>query len=391
MHEIFSSVILITGVGLLLCLAGVLGFSYKLTRSVRDLTTRFSDFTQLHHLLSTRIEDRGNQLETRLSDGLSQLHQELRQGLLSHTEVSRSNTEQQIKLVRESLQYLTGEVNKRLSDGFEKTTATFTDIVKRLALIDEAQKKITELSGNVVSLQEILTDKRSRGAFGEVQLSALVTNMIPQKHFSFQHTLSNGKRADCVLFLPEPTGTIAIDSKFPLENYQRFTDFALLEHERRVAEQLFKQDVKKHIQDVASKYILPKETADGAILFIPAEAVFATIHAEHPDLVEFAHRARVWMVSPTTLMAVLTTVRAVIKDEATREQVHMIQQHLIALAKDFARFQTRMDNLSKHISQVHLDVDDIQASAKKMTSRFQKIETVQLPGVPESSALEEIV
>ncbi|MSP53487.1 MAG: DNA recombination protein RmuC, partial [Gammaproteobacteria bacterium] len=195
------------------------------------------------------------------------------------------------------LQEISTQVEKRLSDGFEKTTATFQDILKRLVLIDEAQKRITELSTNVVSLQEVLADKRSRGAFGEVQLSALLRNVLPEDSFALQHTLSNNSRADCILFLPTPTGNIVIDSKFPLENYQRMLDNQASETERQLAARQFKQDIKKHIQDIATKYIIPGETGEGAMMFIPAEAVFAEIHAHHADLVSEAQKARVWLTS----------------------------------------------------------------------------------------------
>ncbi|OGT43809.1 MAG: recombinase RmuC [Gammaproteobacteria bacterium RIFCSPHIGHO2_12_FULL_40_19] len=280
--------------------------------------------------------------------------------------------------LREKLIDISNEVNKQLSTGFEKTTTTFLDVVKRLAIIDEAQKKITELSSNVVSLQEILSDKRSRGAFGEVQLSNLLHNMLPEKNFSLQHTLSNGKRADCLLFLPEPTGNIVIDAKFPLENYRKLQNPQLTDAEKKLIETQFRIDIKKHIQDIADKYIITNETADGAMLFIPAEAIFAEIHANYDDLVEFAHQKRVWLASPTTMMAILTTARAVLKDAATRQQIHIIQEHLVGLGKDFDRFQKRMDDLAKHISQANQDVELVHKSSQKLTSRFQKIEKVDI-------------
>ena len=281
------------------------------------------------------------------------------------------------QLTQEKLRDISQEVNRQLTTGFEKTTSTFTDVVKRLAIIDEAQKKITELSGNVVSLQEILSDKRSRGAFGEVQLSALLRNMLPEKHFSLQHTLSNGKRADCLLFLPEPTGNIVIDAKFPLENYRKLQN-ANNVSEKKQHEQQFRVDIKKHIQDIAEKYIIPTETTDGAMLFIPAEAIFAEIHANFEDLVAFAQEKHVWLASPTTMMAILTTARAVLKDAATRQQIHIIKEHLLGLGKDFERFQTRMDNLAQHIDQAHRDVGEVHISSQKLTSRFQKIERVEI-------------
>ena len=201
---------------------------------------------------------------------------------------------------------------------------------------------------------------------------------MPSEHFDLQHTLSNGKRVDCILFLPEPSGNIVIDAKFPLESYQRSTDLALSAEERRAGEQQFRVDIRKHIQDIAEKYIIPNETADGALMFIPAEAVFAEIHGHYPELVELSHKNKVWMVSPTTMMAILTTARAVIKDAATRKQVHIIQEHLIQLGKDFERFQMRMDNLAKHINQAQVDVEEVHKSSRKITSRFSSIEKVEL-------------
>jgi DNA recombination protein RmuC len=324
-----------------------------------------------------------------LQDSLMKGSQEVRQEVTLSLKKSSDDLSQRVeKLTLETdqrLKEISGQVEKRLSEGFEKTTATFTDIIKRLALIDEAQKKITELSANVVNLQEILADKRSRGAFGEMQLSALIHNMLPENSFAFQHTLSNGKRADCILFLPKPTGHIVIDAKFPLESYRRMTDISISQIERQQAEQQFRQDIRKHIQDIADKYILPGETSDGAVMFIPAEAIFSEIHAHCPDLVEISQRMHVWMVSPTTMMAILTTARAVIKDEVTRQQVHIIQDHLLHLAKDFERFRIRMDNLAKHIHQANEDVEQVHISAKKISGRFNQIEKVELDGHQEDT------
>lgn len=288
----------------------------------------------------------------------------------------------------ERLKDIAGQVDRRLADGFEKTTATFTDVLKRLALIDEAQKKITALSGEVVSLQQVLADKRSRGAFGEVQLAALVRNVLPAAHFALQHTLPNGRIADCALFLPAPTGTLAIDAKFPLESWRRMTDTQAGELERRQAERQFKLDIRKHIRDIAAKYIVPNVTADGAVMFIPAEAVFAEIQGQHPDLVDEAHAARVWLVSPTTLWAVLTTASAVLKDAATREQVDIIQHHLGHLGKDFERFRERMDALARHIAQANEDVQKVHVSARRIADRFGQIERVELDAPSGDDAVE---
>ncbi|PJD93684.1 MAG: DNA recombination protein RmuC [Legionella sp.] len=289
--------------------------------------------------------------------------------------------------IRTHLHALTQQVQHRLTEGFEKTSATFIDVVQRLALIDEAQKKITELSQHVVSLQDVLVDKRARGAFGEVQLASLIANVLPSSHYSLQYTLSNQKRADCILFLPEPNGNLVIDAKFPLETYQKLMNTNVMAVERKSLQQQFRQDLQKHIKDIAEKYIIPNETADGAVMFIPAEAIFAEVHTNYPEVIALSQRLKVWLVSPSTLMAVLTTARAVLKDDATRKQVHIIQKHLHSLADDFQRFEKRMDKLTKHIDLAHQDVNEVNTSAKKIAQRFQKIEAVELESAPESLEL----
>ena len=282
------------------------------------------------------------------------------------------------KTVDGRLEQIGGKVNERLDEGFKKTNETFVSVMARLATIDEAQKKIDGLTTNMVSLQELLGDKRSRGAFGEVQLEGLVRNIMPPQSYDMQHTLPNGTRADCVLMLPEPTGMVAVDAKFPLENYHRMFDAGLAESDKALAQRQFKSDIKKHVDDISSKYIIPGVTSDGAVMFVPAEAVFAEIHAHHPDVVDYAMQRRVWVVSPTTLMAVLNTARAVMKDVETRKQVHIIQDELGKLGKDFGRFDERMKKLAEHIRQANKDVDEVQISSRKITEQFAKIERVEL-------------
>ncbi len=281
------------------------------------------------------------------------------------------------KTVDGRLEQIGGKVNERLDEGFKKTNETFVSVMARLATIDEAQKKIDGLTTNVVSLQELLGDKRSRGAFGEVQLEGLVRNILSPQAYEMQYTLPNGSRADCVLKLPEPTGMVAVDSKFPLENYHRMFD-AASPAERLVAEKQFKADVKKHVDDISSKYIIPEVTSDGAVMFIPAEAVFAEIHAHHSDVVDYAMQRRVWIVSPTTLMAVLNTARAVMKDVETRKQVHIIKDELGKLGKEFGRFDERMKKLADHIRQAHEDAQDVRTTSQKISKRFISIEQVEL-------------
>ena len=359
---------------------------------------------KLQQALSTQLHQVHIELQQLYQTGQQSIHEKITQGHLSSQQLISETVQRQMSDVREQIGHsftqhasaltshlqslteeirthlhsLTQQVNHRLTEGFEKTSSTFIDVVKRLTIIDEAQKKITELSTHVVSLQDILVDKRARGAFGEVQLAALIANMIPASHYSMQYTLSNQKRADCILFLPEPTGNVVIDAKFPLETYQRLmnTDHASIE--KKSLQQQFRQDLQKHIKDIAEKYIIPNETTDGAVMFIPAEAIFAEVHSNYPEVIAMAQRMKVWLVSPSTLMAVLTTARAVLKDDATRKQVHIIQKHLHALADDFQRFEKRMDKLTKHIDLAHQDVNDVNTSAKKIAQRFQKIESVEL-------------
>ena len=286
------------------------------------------------------------------------------------------------KAVDGRLEQIGGKVSERLDEGFKKTNQTFMDVMARLATIDEAQKKIDGLTTNVVSLQELLGDKRSRGAFGEVQLEALVRNVLPVNSFAMQYTFENGTRTDCALFLPEPTGTVAVDSKFPLENYHRMLDNKLSDAEKLLAEKQFKLDVKKHVDDIAKKYIISNVTSDGAVMFIPAEAVFAELHAYHADVIEYAMNRRVWVVSPTTLMAVLNTARAVLKDVETRKQVHVIKEELGKLSKDFGRFDVRMKKLADNIRQAHENAQDVHISSQKITQRFAQIERVELSNNP---------
>lgn len=356
---------------------------------------------QLRYMESSQQESREAQLKNlaEMQNKLEQRFGEVQQGLekrigeMSNLQVEKlANSNEKIQeTLHHRLNEISGQVEKRLVKGFEKTTETFNSVVERLAKIDEAQKRITELSGNVVSLQEILSDKRSRGAFGEAQMMIQIRNALPANSYKEQFVLSTGARVDCMLFLPEPTGNVPVDSKFPLDGYKRMLEPELALSDKRMAEKQFKQDIKKHINDIADKYIVPGETSDGAIMYLPAEAVFAEIHAYHPDLVELAQKRRVWLSSPTTLMAILTTSSAVLKDAATRQQVHLIQEHLAILGKDFERFAERMSKLATHIRQANKDVDEIHISAKKISNRFVKIEKVELDDVEETDETENVV
>jgi len=327
--------------------------------------------------INSTLEQKHRQMLTDLHDGLTKQGDRLG-GNLSELREAISNK------LDQRLDQISNRVGERLDEGFKKTNETFVSVMQRLATIDEAQRKIDSLTGSVVSLQELLGDKKSRGAFGEVQLEALVRNMLPPQSFEFQHTLSNGTRADCALRLPAPTGLVCVDSKFPLENYNRM--FEGSDAERALAQKQFRADLRKHVDAIASKYIIENETSDGAVMFVPAEAVFAEIHAYHGEVVEYANAKRVWIVSPTTLMAVLNTARAVLKDVETRKQIHVIKDALARLGQDFRRFEERMKKLADHIRQANQDVEDVQVSSRKITQQFQKIEAAELDELPEKPA-----
>jgi DNA recombination protein RmuC len=340
-----------------------------------------------HREMLVDINDALNKLSDRLHKTLSdqgKTQQETVQSSLKNTSLQlMASVESLTKTVDTRLQEITGKVHERLEEGFKKTNATFVSVMERLATIDEAQKKIDGLTTNMVSLQELLGDKKSRGAFGELQLEGLIKNILPPDSFALQHTFKNGLKADCVLFLPEPTGTVAVDSKFPMENYQKMFDVSRSDSDKAKAQKQFKLDVRKHINDIATKYIIPGETSDGAVMFIPAEAVFAEIHAYHPELIQDSMLKKVWLVSPTTLMAVLNTARAVLKDVETRKQVHVIKSELGKLGKDFDRFDTRMKKLADNIRLAHENAQDVHVSSQKISKRFSQIERVELKKNPD--------
>jgi len=333
---------------------------------------------QQHRAMLSDLHDGLNKQSDRQAEH-ARADQELIQNSFRHaTQHLSISVEILAKTMDTRLEQISGKVAERLDEGFKKTNETFTNVMMRLATIDEAQKKIDGLTTNVVSLQHLLGDKRSRGAFGEVQLEGLVRNILPPDAYSFQEKLSNGNRVDCLLILPPPTGKVPVDAKFPLENYHRMLDQDLAESDKLTARKQFKLDIKKHIEDISQKYLIRNETSDGAVMFVPAEAVFAEIHAYHADLVENAMQKHVWIVSPTTLMAVLNTARAVMKDVQMREQVHIIQSELGKLSVDFRRFDERMKKLAEHIRLANKDVDDVQISTRKISEQFARIEAVEM-------------
>ena len=273
------------------------------------------------------------------------------------------------------------KVNERLDQNFEKTNKTFMNVIERLSKIDEAQKKIETLSTDIVSLQSILTDKKTRGIFGEVNLKHILSSVFGEKNdsiYRLQYTLSTGVIADCVLFAPNPLGTISIDSKFPLEHYQMMVDKKISPDMRENYEKMFKQDMKKHIDAISSKYIIPGETTDQAILFLPAEAIFAEINAYHSDIIQYAYKKRVWITSPTTLISTLTVIEMIIKNMERDKYTSVIHEELNKLGLEFARYRERWDKLARSIQTVNKDVENVSITTEKISKKFDSINKVEV-------------
>ena len=292
-----------------------------------------------------------------------------------------NNFESLNRKVEERLIAINEKVNERLDQNFEKTNKTFTNILERLSKIDEAQKKIESLSNDIVSLESILTDKKTRGIFGEVNLNHILKSVFGEnndKIFKIQYSLPNGTIADSILFAPKPLGTIVIDSKFPLENYRMMVDKKLPIDVRERYEKQFKLDVKKHIDDISNKYIIKDVTANQAIMFLPAEAIFAELNAYHNDLIEYAYKKRVWITSPTTLMSTLTVIQMIIKNIERDKYTSIIHDELNKLGIEFDRYKERWDKLAKSIQTVNKEVEDVQITSDKITKKFEMISKVEI-------------
>lgn len=316
-------------------------------------------------LVTRRRDDNGLAIERYFLD-LKQEQQELRGRIASIIEAS---TQAQASLSQ--------TLDRRLKDNSEQTGEQLTSLKERLAVIDSAQKNLTELAGQVVSLQDILSNKQARGAFGEIQLNNLVQMVLPPNAYEFQATLSNTNRTDCLIKLPNPPGPIAVDSKFPLESFRRLQD-AKDETAIKAARRDFGQDILKHVKDIAEKYIIPGETADSALMFVPSEAIFAELHASLPEVVEKSFRAHVWIVSPTTMMATLNTVRAILKDAKMREQAHLIQKEVRALTDDIKRLDDRVNSLNKHFGRAQKDIEGITISKRRILNRGIRIDRLEV-------------
>ena len=320
-------------------------------------------------LNESNITERLGKLEVSLTKDMGDFKNDLSRDINKDFTALNEQVEKRLLAINE-------KVNERLDQNFEKTNKTFMNVLERLSKIDEAQKKIENLSTDIVSLQSILTDKKTRGIFGEVNLKHILSNVFGKnndKIFRLQYSFENGTIADAVLFTPDPLGTIAIDSKFPLEHYQMMVDKKISPELREQYEKLFKIDMKKHIDAISSKYIIPGETADQAILFLPAEAIFAEVNAYHQDIINYAYKKKVWITSPTTLISTLTVVEMIIRNLERDKYASIIHDELNKLGLEFARYRERWDKLARSIQTVNKDVENVSITTDKITRRFESI------------------
>lgn len=323
---------------------------------------------QAAEMLAAQMGGLGQRVQT-LSDGQQQLFG----GLSSVSEAQVQAQSKTLELMEARLAQVTEAMTQNLQSSARNTAQSLGELQQRLKTIDKAQENITRLSGDVLSLQDILSNKQTRGAFGEIQLHDIVLKALPKDSYTLQATLSNGKRADCLIHLPNPPGPIVIDAKFPLEAYEALRN-AETRRDLEQAARNFKLAVRAHIKAIAEKYIINGETADGALLFLPSEAVYAELHANFPDVVREGFAARVWIVSPTTCMATLNTMRAILKDARMRDQAGAIRRELALLHADVERLETRVGNLDRHFAQAQKDVQDIKISAGKAGGRAKRLD-----------------
>jgi len=329
--------------------------------------------------LQKNESDKSEELSKKLFGFFESSNKNITEAITTFRTENQNAIESLNKRVDLKLTEIGGKVEERLTKGFEKTGETFTEIVKSIAAIGEAQKNIEKLSSEVVSLQSVLTDKKTRGIFGEKQLEGLLKSVFGENSpmFALQSKLHDGSQPDAVLFLPHPIGKMAIDSKFPLENYNRMFDQNIEESSRKDAIRDFKINIKKHINDIAGKYIIAGETADMAVMFLPAEAIFAEINANFYDIVEEAHSKRVWLASPTTFLALITTAQAAIRSVETQKQAQTIQTELKKLSEEFGRFENRWQSLKGDIAKVGKDVENIDITTEKITKAFGRVERIE--------------
>jgi len=334
---------------------------------------------ELRIALQKGENDKNEELSKKLFGFFESTNKNLTETIVAFRTENQNAIEALNKRVDLKLTEIGGKVEERLTKGFEKTGETFTEIVKSIAAITQAQKNIEALSTQVVSLQSVLTDKKTRGIFGEKQLASILFAVFGDegKFYRLQAKLESGVMPDAVLTLPAPIGNIAVDSKFPLENYNRMFDQAGDEQSRKDAAKEFKINLKKHVDDIAGKYVSAHDTADMAVLFLPAEAVFAEVNANFYDIVEYAHSRKVWIASPTTFYALLTTAQATIRSVETMKQAEAIQTELKKLSGEFERFEDRWGKLKTDIARVSKDASDIDITTDKITKAFGRVEKIE--------------
>jgi len=318
--------------------------------------------------LSQQMQVLGQRVQM-LSDG----QQQLAGGLTHVSEAQAASQSNMLQMMEKRLTQVSQHMNENLQGSARRTAHSLGELQQRLLAIDKAQDNITKLSGDVLSLQDILSNKQTRGAFGEIQLHDIVGKALPADSFTWQATLSNGRRADCLIHLPNPPGPIVIDSKFPLEAYEALRRAETQDQLNRAAQQL-RQAIRTHIRAISERYLIEGETADGALMFLPSEAIYAELHANFPELVREGFAARVWIVSPTTCMATLHTMRAILKDARMREQAGAIRRELALLFADVDRLGTRVENLDRHFGQASKDIAEIKISADKAGRRARRLD-----------------
>lgn len=330
--------------------------------------------------LAVQMQSLGQQVQT-LSGG----QQQLTGGLTQVVENQAASQAQLLQHMESRLAEVTAKMGESLHGSATRTARSLGDLQQRLETIDRAQTKIEKLSGDVLSLQDILSNKQTRGAFGEIQLNDIVSKALPKDSFSLQAQLSNGRRVDCLIHLPNPPGPIAIDSKFPLEAYEALRN-ASDKRDAELALRGLRDAVRKHIKDISERYVIEGETAEGALMFLPSEAVYAELHANLPEVVREGFAARVWIVSPTTCMATLHTMRAILKDARMRKQAGAIRKELAMLTGDMDRLGTRVENLNKHFGQATKDISEITISAEKAGKRAKRLDNFEFEELEASPA-----
>jgi len=327
--------------------------------------------------------ERMGRLDTSITKEIGEFKLNFSKDLRGDFEVLNSKIEYKLNLISD-------RVNSQLNENFEKSNKTFMNVLERLNKIDEAQKKIDGLNSEIVSLQSVLTDKKTRGTFGEVNLEYILNNAFGPSSsgvYSIQHKMSNGSIADCILYAPAPLGTIAIDSKFPLEDYQKMVDKNRTREERAIFEKNFVMDVKKHINDISEKYIIPGETSNEAIMFLPAEAIFAEINAYHPELINYAYEKKVWITGPTTLISTLSIISMVLKNMERDKYAEIIHEELDKLGVEFGRYKDRWDKLSRSVKSVNQSLDELHTTTEKITKRFQSIKNAEIDKLKHEESL----